>query len=274
MTTIVTAFYPLEHSKHGLQKYMSWIGNFCKIPRPMVIFTDAKMALRIGRLRDNKSQTHVIVKEFDSYDMTSPAQMEIWRRNWHLDPEASIHNPELYAVWAIKQECVARAILENPFGHDWFVWCDIGIQRDPAMQSYYQTFGDAVGRLCTPGRIHFLEVESIPDALAAQRGQVPMPYPPPSVTLGGGCIAGDRAAWGAFSARYMGMLREFDTRGWFAGKDQVIYYAMLMERTMPFRLFRAIRFGTLSQGDKWMSFPVILGGQAPVTIDDRFDDIA
>ena len=99
-----------------------------------------------------------------------------------------------------------------------------------------------------------------------------MPYPPPSITLGGGCIAGDRAAWAAFSAGYLTMLDRFKERGWFAGKDQVVYFAMLMERSLPFRLFFATRFGTPAVGDPWMSFPVILGGATSAHIDTRFED--
>jgi hypothetical protein len=275
MATIVTAFFPLERSKHGVRKYMEWIRNFCAIPRPMVIVTTPKLAPLFERIREGSGgATHVIARELTEFALASPARMEMWQRHWRMDPEAAIHNPELYVVWAIKQECVAAAIAANPFGHDWFVWCDIGIQRSPEMQRYYNTFPDAVTHQCVPGAIHFLEVVRIPDGLASRRGEVPMPYPPPSITLGGGCIAGDRAAWAAFSAGYTAMLDRFIERGWFAGKDQIVYLAMLMERVMPFRLFSAIRFGDDARGDPWMSFPVILGGQAKANVDARFEEIA
>jgi hypothetical protein len=273
MATIVTAFYPLEKSKHGVRKYLEWIRNFCQIARPMVLFTDARMAPLLERLRrDYSDTTRVITKEFDSYAMTTPARMEFWRQQTAIDPEAAIHSPELYAVWAIKQECVSLAIQENPFGHDWYVWCDIGIQRIPELQSYYSTFPDKVPELCASGRIHFLEVSRIPDIYVTHRGRVPMPYPPPPITLGGGCIAGDRAAWATFSAGYVTMLDQFRERGWFAGKDQVVFFAMLLERIMPFRLFHALPFGTPPPSNiHWMSFPVILGGQAEALIDARFE---
>lgn len=50
--TIVSAFYPLSKSKHGVRKYLEWIRNFCLIPRPMVIFTDTKTAPLLERIRD------------------------------------------------------------------------------------------------------------------------------------------------------------------------------------------------------------------------------
>ena len=276
--TIVTAFYPLKESKHGVRKYLEWIRNFCLIPRPMVLFTDSRTAPLLERLRNYlpPSLTHMIVKELDTYDMTSPDRMTFWRQQSAMDPEANIHNPELYAVWALKQECVSLAIAANPFGHDWYVWCDIGIQRVADLRAFYDTFPDQVPSLWAPGRIHFLEVQPIPDALVAQRGRIPMPYPAPSITLGGGCIAGDCAAWAAFSAGYIAMLERFRQRGWFAGKDQIVYFAMLMERSMPFRLFHAVPVGTPPYVPHihWMSFPVILGGKAPAIVDARFEDAA
>ena len=274
MATLVTAFYPLEKSKHGVAKYLDWMRNFCQIPRPMVLFTDAHTAPLLERLRrDVAADTRVIAKEFNTYRLTSPTWIEFWERQWRVDPEAGIHNPSLYAVWAIKQECVTLAMEVNPFGHDWYVWCDIGIQRIPEVQSYYMTFPDQIQTICAPGRIHFLEVTQIPDAYVRVRGQVPTPLPPPSVSLGGGCIAGDRAAWTAFSMEYVTMLERFEERGWFAGKDQIVYFTMLMEKVVPFRLFYATSFGTPPPRDiHWMSFPVILGGGAPARVDMRFEE--
>jgi hypothetical protein len=275
MATIVTAFYPLEKSKHGVRKYLEWIRNFCQIQKPIVIFTDSRMAPLLERLRrESADKTRIITKEFDTYDMTAPDRMAFWRQQTALDPEAAIHSPELYAVWALKQECVALAIAENPFGHDWFVWCDIGIQRVTDLQPLYESFPDKVTSLCAPGRIHFLEVSRIPDVYVARRGQSPMLYPPPATTLGGGCIAGDRVAWATFSASYIAMLDRFRERGWFAGKDQIVFFAMLAERSMPFRLFHAVPIGTppFVPHIHWMSFPVILGGQAPALVDARFEE--
>lgn len=269
--TVVTAFYPLSRSKHGVAKYMEWIENFCRIPCSLVVFTDAATAPAIQAAR-GEAPTHIIVKEFKHFKVTSPPMMRFWTRHHAKDPEARIHNPELYAVWAMKQECVNLAIAENPFGSTWFVWCDIGIQREPAKQPLYMNFPSKVGELCEPGRIAFLEVGNIPDSFynswrAAAKG--PMHWPPPAVTLGGGCIAGDAAAWEEFADAYTRMLTKFDDRGWFAGKDQIVYFAMLIERvtTKPFQLFRPSSHAGL---DPWMSLPPILGGDVPAVVDERF----
>jgi hypothetical protein len=273
---VVTAFYPLAKSKHGIAKYVPWLQLFCKIPCRMVIFTDASMDPHIrgwrGPLMD---RTTIVVRSFDSYRMTSPAMMDMWRRHHRIDPEQRIHSPELYAVWAMKQECVREAfgLLEAP----WYIWCDMGILRDPTKVSNYMTFpSKALCETILPaGRLTFLEVSAIPETFVErwQKGER-MLHPVPSVTLGGGCIAGDRDAWMDFGVAYEAMLAEFDAANIFNGKDQIVYFTMLMDRKVsaPFRLLHAQTFAN-STGDRWMSMPVILGGQAPIVVDNRFESI-
>ena len=97
--------------------------------------------------------------------------------------------------------------------------------------------------------------------------------PVPSVTLGGGCIMGDALAWTEFGEAYKDMLKEFALRGWFAGKDQIVYFTILMERKASFRLFHAAKFGgdKAPEGIEWMSFPPILGGTVDAAVDMRFE---
>jgi len=70
------------------------------------------------------------------------------------------------------------------------------------------------------------------------------------------------------------MLKEFALRGWFAGKETDIYFAMMMEKKVnPYRLFYARTFGDLEiPGIEWMSFPVMLGGNLDAELDTRFED--
>ena len=277
-TTIVTAFYPLDKSKHSIESYRAWIQNFCKIPATMVIFTTEVYALEMYQWRrDFLDQTQICVRPFNSFAMSCPSMMELWMDQWFIDPEKHIHSPELYAVWAMKQELVRIVINLNKFQSKWFVWCDIGIQRYSSLQNYYMTFPSEVPRLCVPGRMTFLEVSTIPDSYVGDwREGKPMVYPVPSTTLGGGCMAGDAAAWNEFGEAYKDMLKEFVLRDWFAGKDQIVFFAILMEKkTRPFRLFHAKAFGPPGQpivaGIEWMSFPPMLGGVIDAPLDTRFE---
>lgn len=260
-TTVVTAFYPMK-SKHGIDKYLTWINNFCHIQCSLVVYTDEQMAPIIQKMRKGLP-TRIIVKPFESYEMTTPAMMELWTKHHALDPEKAVHTPALYAVWAMKQECVALTIQTNPFDTEWFVWCDVGIHRDPSKHSYYLEFPLNVPALCKPGVIGFLEVKQIPDSFVSDPTG-----PAPSVSLGGGCIVGDKAAWALFCPAYKSMLRTMDARGEFIGKDQIVFFRMLVQRALSFQLFQPQG----SMVDPWMQFPCILAGRLPVMLDNRFTD--
>ena len=275
-TTVVTAFYPLR-SKHSIEKYVEWMTNFCQIQCSLIVFTDEATAPLFEKLRKGLP-TKIIVKPFGSYEITSPTMMGLWSRHHSMDPEKHKHTPELYAVWAMKQECVAATVQMNPFNTDWFVWCDAGIHRKRSKHNYYVQFPSKVPAVCKPGHIGFLEVVRIPDSFVSDStGAVP------NVTLGGGCIVGDRAAWAVFCNAYKAMLQTMDARGLFVGKDQTVFFRMLIERKMPFQLFQSD--GPLddylyeaedspSDGhsvDPWMQFPCILAGTMPVVLDNRFN---
>jgi len=270
--TVVSVFYPLGKSKHGVARYHEWLRLFCAIPCNLVVFTDEASSALIREARGERP-TQLIIRPFDSWQMTSPAMMEMWRRHHSRDPEYRIHSPELYAVWALKQECVMDAIRMDPFHSEYFVWCDIGIQRNPSMQQWYNSFPNAhiCERLCSKGQMAFLEVDPIPDVFVeAWKQHKPLPESIPKVTLGGGCIVGNKAAWSEFSEGYVRTVHEFDQKNMFAGKDQIVYVYMLLMHVLaqPYILPAAVGFG--DGGDRWMSFPVILAGRAHLLIDGRF----
>ena len=276
-TTVVTAFYPLKKSKHAIGKYRAWIQNFCKIPCAMVIFTTEIYALEIYQWRRQLlNQTHIIVRPFDTFAMTCPAMMSLWEKQVALDTsqDKNACSPELYAVWALKQELVRIAIRANSFQSKWFIWCDIGIQRYKGLQMHYMSFPSETARLCEEGRLSFLEVESIPKSFVDDwHEEKPMAHPIPKVCLGGGCIAGDAVAWEELGEAYKAMLQEFVVREWFAGNDRDIFFAIMMERKMRFRLFYAKPFGdNAPPGIEWMSFPPMLGGMLAAEEDMRFTD--
>jgi len=276
-TTLISMFYVLDKSKYNTGKYRAWIQNFCKIPSAMVIFTTEEYAFEIYQWRKEFLElTQVCVRPFDSFAMTCPSMMKFWNNQYSMDPEKDIHNPDLYAIWAMKQECVRVSINSNKFQSKWFVWCDIGIQRYSGLQPYYMSFPSDVERLCVPGRMTFLEISKIPDPYVLNWIEdKPLEYPFPKVTLGGGCIVGDAQAWTDFAEAYKTMLMEFALRGWFAGKDSDVYFAVLMEKkTVPYRLFFAKPFGDPEvPGIEWMSFPVILGGNLDAELDTRFEPL-
>lgn len=276
ITTIISAFYPLKSGRHSIGNYRAWIQNFCKIPSSMIIFTTEQYALEIYQWRrELLDKTHVIVKPFDTFAMTCPSIMKFWEKQVKLDPRNE--TAELYAMWALKQEMVRIVVNQNRFQSKWFVWCDIGIQRYSKLDEFYVSFPSDVSRLCVPGRMSFLEVDKIPQKILDDWDESkPADYPFPDIAIGSGCIVGDAEAWNEFGEVYKNMLKEFAMRGWFAGKETNVFFAILMEKKMskPFRLFHAGTFGDpIIPGIEWMCFPVILGGNMDAELDIRFEPI-
>ena len=270
-TTIVSAFYPLPNSKHEAGKFRAWIQNFCKIPCTMVIFTTEIYALEIMQWRRGfLDMTHVIVRPFDSFAMSCPSMMNFWQAQALTQAQAS---PEFYAFCAMKQEFVRVAINLNKFRSKWFVWCDIGIQRYSRLQEYYMGFPSEIERLCVPGRMTFLELNRIPESYITNWTEdKPMEYPMPENLISAACMAGDEGAWNEFGESYKEMLKEFAIRGWFAGKESDVFFAILMEKkAQTFRLFFSAPFGNPPvPGIEWLSFPVMLGGNMDAELDTRF----
>jgi hypothetical protein len=242
----------------------------------MIIFTTEQYALEIYQWRrELLDKTHVIVKPFDTFAMTCPSIMKFWEKQVKLDPRNE--TAELYAMWALKQEMVRIVVNQNRFQSKWFVWCDIGIQRYSKLDEFYVSFPSDVSRLCVPGRMSFLEVDKIPQKILDDWDESkPADYPFPDIAIGSGCIVGDAEAWNEFGEVYKNMLKEFAMRGWFAGKETNVFFAILMEKKMskPFRLFHAGTFGDpIIPGIEWMCFPVILGGNMDAELDIRFEPI-
>lgn len=275
-TTIISAYYPLKSSRHSIGNYRAWIQNFCKIPSSMIIFTTEEYALEIYQWRrELLDKTHVIVKAFNTFAMTCTSMMRFWEKQIMLDPKKA--SSELYAMWALKQEMVRIVVNQNRFQSKWFVWCDIGIQRYSKLDEFYISFPSDVTRLCVPGRMSFLEIDKIPQKILDDWDESkPADYPFPDIAIGSGCIVGDAEAWNEFGEVYKDMLKEFAMRGWFAGKETNVFFAILMEKKMskPFRLFHAGTFGDpIIPGIEWMCFPVMLGGNMDAELDVRFEPV-
>jgi len=275
-TTVVSAFYPLilSNPKYSIGHYKGWLQNFCKIPMHLIIFTTESLALEIYQWRRHAlEKTHVIVRPFSSFAMTCPSMLSFWKKQEELDQE-HFGSSELFAIWSLKQELVRIAINQNRFKSKWFCWCDVGIQRFSRLQQYYMTFPHNIERLCLPGRMTFLEVDKIPQSYVDDWNEdKPVKYPFPEITLGSGCIVGDADAWSEFGEAYKEMLKEFALRGWFAGKETSVFFAILMEKKInTFRLFHAKQFVNIP-GIEWLSFPVMLGGNLNAEVDTRFEPL-
>jgi len=195
----VTTYYPLQKSKHNLKTYNSWLSLFFEcVTCPVIFFCSPKTYLEINSMA--KSNITFVQREFDSFDMMKEPQMNKWRE-WHnIDPEKNIHSPELYAIWAAKQEFIREAI--NLVDSSVYIWCDAGCFRTKRNGSFENTL-----KFISPGKITCLDVSNL---CVCEK------------LIGGGVLAGDKSAWLNFSKNFLSEI-EKDING----KDQVIYYRIL-----------------------------------------------
>ena len=193
MNCVVTAYYPIRTGKHTTIDYKEWYTKFFNcVTAPVVCFCPQEMESEFKTLA--KENVKLIVRDFYSFDMMSPSQMQAWA-TWHeVDPEKSIHSPELYAIWAAKQEFVREAM--KIVDYHIYTWCDIGCFRWPRPGSFENTF-----KFIIPNKLTCLYISNM---------------------IGGGVLAGDKNAWKIFSENYITELN----RG-IHGKDQVIYKRVL-----------------------------------------------
>lgn len=198
--TVVTAYYPLQKSKHSQLSYLEW-GRFFfdSVTCPVICFCDPSIELTLKQMA-NQNVTF-ISRSFYSFDMMSESQMEVWNSFHEIDREHDIHSPELYAVWAAKQEFVREAMLIS--NSDIYIWCDFGCFRTPRNGSF-----QSVEKFLIPNKISCL---SVLDEVSEG-----------GVTIGGGVLAGDKNAWVQFSDQYLKELSKNPH-----GKDQVIYSRIL-----------------------------------------------
>jgi len=171
--------------------------------------------------------------------------MDKWETQLQKDREADIHSPELYIIWALKQEFVKKAIQRNPYDSTHFVWCDIGCFRSPENIEKPLRFAEAAPALTLPNKITILNIEDR--------------------HIGGGVLAGDIPAWSHFTTTYLDTLKHFETIGRFYGKDQDVYTYMINTNPNAFHIVKAILWGAKKYDagkvdTQWFYLTAYLGG--------------
>ena len=195
MTCVVTAYYPVPSGKHSVRDYKEWYTKFFQcVNCPVICFCPKEIIDELKSVANENVE--FIVRDFYSFEMMSNEQMIKWKA-WHEnDPEKFRHSPELYAIWAAKQEFVREAIKIS--NYDIYVWCDIGCFRTIRPGSFDFTY-----KYIQPGKITCLKLDIYN-------------------TIGGGVLAGDKNAWNIF---YKNFTNELNAN--INGKDQVIYKRIL-----------------------------------------------
>ena len=236
-TTVVTAFYRLEKSKHSDAEYFGWIKNFFRFTTsPVVCFCDNASILREFQVHPHV--TFIELPLIGSYKLTSPEWVTKWTDQYVMDPEINIHSPYLYMVWALKQEFVEKAIEMKKYDSSYYVWCDIGCFRSPENFPQGCRFAERTPEFVTPGKLSVLRIT----------------YPNNLEFIGAGVLAGDTTAWKNFSSQYCDTLKLFESRNCFYGKEQDVYKFMVYKTPENFTVVTTCDWGVSRNGkidSKW-----------------------
>jgi len=132
--TLVTAYFPLEKSKHSIHEYQNWMASTLSVMDNMVIFVPQSHVNETMRLRSHVlNRTRIVSMELnETYLFTlRPAHDAYWKRQHELDPERDLHCKELYSIWNEKVNFLKRAAVDlNSFDSAFFAWVDAGYLRD------------------------------------------------------------------------------------------------------------------------------------------------
>jgi len=236
--TVVSAYYEMP-SKYTVDDYRKWISLFLKnIPMYLVFFTEAKTYEFIKECRrGHEERTRIIVLERSEWVANRYQQSE-WDALHAIDPEKAIHNPELYKIWFEKLEFVKRVILENPYGHDDYLWVDAGICRKESVKRLITKF--PVGERMPLDRMLVLQVSPYTRRDKEKRAVngVELFGPIENDRIAAGIIAGRKDTWQHYSNLYYTILQKFRSAGLFWGKEQTLMNSMVLENRNLFSLLQ------------------------------------
>ena len=277
--TIVSCYYPLPKSKHSIQEYLQWLSNFLTyVDSPLVIFSEGPMVDRIRDLRMKAGWAErciVIEKPFSTLKFSSPEWIDIWEKQVKMSNYASIHNQELYRIWANKSFFVEEAMNRNPFNSEYFVWCDAGCWRDEFTAGLCGP-GWPLSEKITPERLHILAMSPIQPWLEKLEALPEMATHEDIVTqintrfiaiVGGTILVGDKAAWQTWIPTFEKTLRLYIEKNIFAGDDQAVITSTALwltkqnssNRPLFLRAPPHSNFLSLSGhafGDAWFAFQI------------------
>jgi hypothetical protein len=115
--SVVTGYWPVKN-KHD-EKYNAWFKTSLRINCPYIIYGPADVLEGLKQYRQG------LPTEYRVLDMTDFVTAQ-FRDRLASHP---VHAPsvDLHLIWHEKVFLLQRAMQENPFGSEWFVWADAGL---------------------------------------------------------------------------------------------------------------------------------------------------
>jgi hypothetical protein len=227
--TVVSAYYCFK-SKYPSEKYTTWLKLFLEnVPCHLVFFCDPTLVDFVAECRKNYiAETRIVPLPQSDWIANTKAD---WVQQLSRDPEAGLHNPDLYKVWYEKKEFVKRAIALDPWTHDDFVWVDAGIVRNVHTANLIKHFPDA--NRIPIDRIMLLNVEPFVKGdnkiFTYSTGNITGEFHLWKTRIGGGIIAAHKNMWTIWDSLYNTTFETYKAANRFVGKDQNIMATIVLE---------------------------------------------
>jgi hypothetical protein len=140
--TIVSCFYYIpENQKRTIEEYMSWLTLFLLyVDYPMVIYSYGEAADVIEKFRLTHHPNipfQLIRRPLEELAFGGESWMTYWKNCCDEGANGPVHSPYVYRIWANKLTFVSEVIEKNPFGTDYFYWCDAGCWRNEEIARTY-----------------------------------------------------------------------------------------------------------------------------------------
>lgn len=145
---IVSAYFPLNKSKHLKSEYVIWIRSFLRIINCKTIiyttntFYEQFYRKEASKLFKGRQKLFNFNCSFnDIYDVPIMRNLSNAYKQMHkIDPEKSHHYPELYAIWNSKIYFLRESTLIYP-NETFYFWVDSGSVRDQFFSNLFDSFG-------------------------------------------------------------------------------------------------------------------------------------
>ena len=235
--TIVTAYYDIP-SKHTNEAYFRWIELFLRTLNCHILFfveNEATIA-QFKPLCSWPSRVEFRIVRKDDWVMLQRNKISFWDDQLRMDArEVGLHKSfMLGAVWAEKMYFVKRAMDENPFGSDKFIWCDAGIMRTDEDANRGFLFG-CDEQVISDSKFHILEVG--PCKPVEEKWWYPKV--PSEVRFGGGILGAHKTVWIDMIAKYESVFDELVKAGICVFKDQIVWANIVLRFPELFSTVRA-----------------------------------
>ncbi len=143
--TVISVYFRLDKSKHSDDSYKKWLKNFfLSVSSPLVIFTDKNS---IGDLLELRNLLQLPTTLYVTNSIWNVMNENAKKRNrnytfnyqnkqYLLDREKHIHNPNLYALWNLKSFIVDKIAQDNLYKSSAFIYTDSGAWRNHILENW------------------------------------------------------------------------------------------------------------------------------------------